>query len=102
MKVLIQLTDQFDNKSIVASGSSHKEALTNLVNAINNDEVDTENCFLDIVLHPASGKVKSSFKDEIHYLYSLNNALIDTFTEYQTLSDYCVEHGLTLEKSTGL
>lgn len=100
-KVLIQQIDQFDNKEIIASGSSHKEALDNLIIAINDDAVDTENCSLEVILHPVNGKVNSRFKDEVHYLY-MNRVLIDTFTEYQVMSDYCVEHGLTLVKSTGL
>ena len=47
-------------------------------------------------------KVKSYFKWEIHYLYYLNNKLINTFTNYQELVDYCNRNNFNLTKSTGL
>ena len=47
-------------------------------------------------------KVKSVFRDEIHYLYYLNNVLVTTHCEYQGIVDYCAEHNLELVKSTGL
>lgn len=47
-------------------------------------------------------KVKTVFDAEIYYLYYLNNRLIDTFTSYQDVVDYCAENNLNLIKSTGL
>lgn len=47
-------------------------------------------------------KVKSTFRYEMHYLTFLNNRLIDTFTSYQELCDYCYENNYNLVSSTGL
>lgn len=38
-----------DNIRCVAAGNSYENALKNLLAAINNDEVDTENCELIII-----------------------------------------------------
>jgi hypothetical protein len=45
-----ELTENTQDDFITAaSGCDFKEALENLLNAINQDYVDTENCFLQII-----------------------------------------------------
>lgn len=47
-------------------------------------------------------KVKGIFDTEIWYLYYMNNKLIETFTSYQEVCEYCSDNNFNLVESKGI